>query len=102
VVCISNSYWIDDDTPCLTYGLRGVIHAQVEVGRPDPKDLHSGVDGGATDEPLNDLIKVLSKLVAFDKKILIPGFNDCVRPVAEQEREMYQLLGSKCARDSRA
>lgn len=27
----SNSYWIGEDTPCITYGLRGVVHATVEV-----------------------------------------------------------------------
>jgi len=27
----SNSYWLNDKTPCLTYGLRGVIGATIEV-----------------------------------------------------------------------
>ena len=28
----SNSTWIAEDTPCITYGLRGVVHCNVEVG----------------------------------------------------------------------
>lgn len=27
----SNSYWIDDNTPCITYGLRGLVQASLEV-----------------------------------------------------------------------
>ena len=27
----SNSTWIAEDTPCITYGLRGVVHCKVEV-----------------------------------------------------------------------
>ncbi|CAG8790023.1 5881_t:CDS:2, partial [Cetraspora pellucida] len=30
VIFVSNSYWLDDETPCLTYGLRGVIRATIE------------------------------------------------------------------------
>ena len=32
--------------PCLTYGMRGMIAASVEVKGP-ARDLHSGNDGGA-------------------------------------------------------
>ena len=27
----SNSTWIADDRPCITYGLRGVVHSVLEV-----------------------------------------------------------------------
>ena len=30
----SNSTWITEDQPCLTYGLRGVVHCAVEVRPP--------------------------------------------------------------------
>ena len=33
-IILCNSYWIGEDTPCITYGLRGVIHCSLEVGRP--------------------------------------------------------------------
>jgi di- and tripeptidase len=55
-------------------------------------DLHSGVDGGAVDEPLNDLIKLLNQLISNDKKVLIPGFNDDVRPINEREMGMLSAL----------
>jgi di- and tripeptidase len=68
----SNSYWLGEDVPCITYGLRGVIHATVSISNKRA-DLHSGVEGGAVSEPLIDLIHVLGKLVDNDKKVLIPG-----------------------------
>ena len=68
----SNSYWLGEDVPCLTYGLRGVIHASIEVSNK-LADLHSGVEGGAVSEPLIDLIHVTSKLVDSEKNVLIPG-----------------------------
>jgi hypothetical protein len=32
--------------PCLTYGMRGMISASIEVKGPE-RDLHSGNEGGA-------------------------------------------------------
>ncbi|CEM25860.1 unnamed protein product [Vitrella brassicaformis CCMP3155] len=60
LIC-SNSYWIDDHTPCLVYGMRGVIDYQIEV-RGGDADLHSGLHGGIVAEPLQDLIALVSTL----------------------------------------
>lgn len=50
----SNSYWIGEETPCITYGLRGVVHATIDVSSTRP-DLHSGVEGGSITEPMVDV-----------------------------------------------
>lgn len=50
----SNSTWIAEDTPCITYGLRGVVHCTVKISNKGP-DLHSGIDGGAITEPMTDM-----------------------------------------------
>ena len=72
-ICVySNSYWLGEDVPCITYGLRGVIHATVSISNKRA-DLHSGIEGGAVSELLIDLIHVLGKLVDNNKKVLIPG-----------------------------
>ncbi|KAF8977558.1 hypothetical protein BGZ46_007306, partial [Entomortierella lignicola] len=71
VILLSNSYWLGEDIPCLTYGLRGVIHASLSINSKNV-DLHSGVDGGAVSEPLIDMVKVLSELVNPDKTARIP------------------------------
>ncbi|CAG8668236.1 19282_t:CDS:10 [Gigaspora margarita] len=91
VIFISNSYWYCDDIPCLNYGLRGVIRATIEISS-SKSDVHSGMEGGAVSEPLNDMIRVLAKLVSNDNHILIPGFYDKVRPVTEYEEKLYEPI----------
>ncbi|ODV81396.1 Metalloexopeptidase [Suhomyces tanzawaensis NRRL Y-17324] len=89
-VMLSNSYWLDDETPCLNYGLRGVINASVTV-RSDKPDRHSGVDGGILKEPTMDLIQILSQLVDPEtEKIQLEGFYDDVLPLTAKEVQLYQ------------
>ncbi|KAJ4349657.1 uncharacterized protein N0V89_008274 [Didymosphaeria variabile] len=91
-ILLANSYWLDDHVPCLTYGLRGVIHATVQIESKHP-DLHSGVDGSALlDEPLKDLVMLLSKLTGSHGKVQIPGFYDPILPLAEDEEQLYSEI----------
>jgi di- and tripeptidase len=88
-ILLANSYWLDDHVPCLTYGLRGVIHATVQIESKHP-DLHSGVDGSALlDEPLKDLVMLLSKLTGRHGKVQIPGFYDPILPLTADESDLY-------------
>jgi di- and tripeptidase len=88
-IILANSYWLDDEVPCLTYGLRGVLHATVKVDSNHP-DVHSGVDGSfMMDEPLFDLTSILAKLKGLHNRIQIPGFYDAIPPVAEAENARY-------------
>ncbi|GAA5805297.1 hypothetical protein HPULCUR_010812 [Helicostylum pulchrum] len=91
LIILSNSYWLGEDVPCITYGLRGVIHASVTVSN-SLTDLHSGVEGGAVSEPLIDLVHVLGKLIDDDKRVLIPEFYDDVLPVSEAEEKLYDPI----------
>lgn len=88
-ILLANSYWLDDHVPCLTYGLRGVIHATVQVDSKHP-DLHSGVDGSALlDESLKDLVMLLARLSGKHGKIEIPGFYEPIRELGEDEQQLY-------------
>ncbi|RCH87437.1 hypothetical protein CU098_007221, partial [Rhizopus stolonifer] len=91
MILLSNSYWLGEDVPCITYGLRGVIHAKINISN-NRADLHSGVEGGAVSEPLIDLIHVVGKLVGHDKKVLIPGFYNNVSPMTEIEEKLYDPI----------
>ncbi|KAL9567483.1 hypothetical protein ACKAV7_008433 [Fusarium commune] len=106
-VCISDNYWLGTEKPCLTYGLRGCNYYSVEVSGPSA-DLHSGMFGGAAQEPMTDLVRVLSSLVDTDGKIQIPGIMEQVAPVTQDEEglyagisftmeALYESLGSKTA-----
>ena len=88
-ILLANSYWLDDRIPCLTYGLRGVIHATVQVESSHP-DLHSGVDGSSQlDESLKDLVMLLSTLSGSHGRVKIPGFYDPIPPLSKEEECLY-------------
>ncbi|XP_022162428.1 cytosolic non-specific dipeptidase-like [Myzus persicae] len=90
-VCISDSYWLGTDKPCLTYGLRGMASFFVEV-EGSSKDLHSGMYGGTVYEAMSDLLYILDQLVDVKGKILIPGFDEGVEPLSEKEKELYEKI----------
>jgi di- and tripeptidase len=97
-ILLANSYWLDDHVPCLTYGLRGVIHATVQIESKHP-DLHSGVDGSALlDEPLKDLVMLLSKLTGPHGKVQIPGFYDPILPLTAEEAKLYAEIAETLLR----
>ncbi|SLM39934.1 WD40/YVTN repeat-like-containing domain [Lasallia pustulata] len=91
-ILLANSYWLNDDYPCLTYGLRGVVHATVQV-ESDRPDLHSGVDGShLMDEAVKDLVMLLATLSGPNGRVKIPGFYTPVLPVTEAENERYDAI----------
>jgi len=90
-VCISDNYWLNDRTPCLTYGLRGLTYFKITVQGP-ARDLHSGMFGRAVHEPMTDLIALMGKLVTPAGKILIPGIDEMVQAADEEEKKLYTSL----------
>lgn len=96
-IMISNSYWLDDNIPCLNYGLRGVLSASIVVESEKP-DRHSGVDGGVSKEPTMDLIQIISQLMCpTSSKVTIPGFYDDVLPVDDNELRLYEKIRESSA-----
>ncbi|KAG8965002.1 hypothetical protein FRC00_013778 [Tulasnella sp. 408] len=90
-VCISDNYWLNDRTPCLTYGLRGISYYKVTISGP-ARDLHSGVFGNTVHEPMTDLILLMSRLVKPNGEILIPGLDQLVAPLTDEEKQRYDVL----------
>jgi acetylornithine deacetylase/succinyl-diaminopimelate desuccinylase-like protein len=90
-VVISDTGMIDKDIPSICYGLRGLAYMQVEVTGPN-RDLHSGMFGGAVDNPINALAHIICKLKDDNGKILIDGFYDDVLDLTEKERQEYLKL----------
>jgi di- and tripeptidase len=93
-VLLANSYWLDDEVPCLTYGLRGVLHATACVDASHP-DRHSGVDGSClANEPLSDLTSVLSNLKGKNNRVMIPGFYDNILPATAEEDARFDEIAT--------
>lgn len=100
-IMLSNSYWLDDITPCLNYGLRGVINASITI-KSDKPDRHSGVDGGVSGEPTMDMMHILSKLMdPVSKKIQLPGFYDNVLPLDKDSEKLYDKIADYLGIDAK-
>ena len=91
VVLISDTAMFSEETPSITYGLRGLAYAEITLQGPD-RDLHSGNYGGAVDNPANALSRIIAGLHDADHRVAIPGFYDNVPDLTEAERETYAEL----------
>lgn len=85
VILISDTGIINNETPSITVGLRGLSYLEVEVTGPN-RDLHSGMYGGAVDNPINALCTMIAKLKDENGRITIPGFYDKVVELSKEER----------------
>ncbi len=85
VAVISDSHILRKDLPAIVYALRGMMYVEVEVTGP-AGDLHSGIYGGAVNNPINALCRMLAQLQGEDGIIHIPGFYDKVRDLTPDER----------------
>ena len=85
VILISDTSIINNDTPSITVGLRGLSYLEVEVTGPN-KDLHSGVYGGAVANPINILSKLIADMQDEEGRITLPGFYDDVLKYSEAQR----------------
>src|SRR5476649_1065362 len=67
----------DASTPAVTTSLRGLVYEDVKITCAD-RDLHSGVFGGAAENPIRLLAKILGDLWDDKGRVTIPGFYDGV------------------------
>jgi acetylornithine deacetylase/succinyl-diaminopimelate desuccinylase-like protein len=90
--------------PALTYALRGIIAFEITLHGP-ARDLHSGVFGGAVENPAMALANLLAQIRDKNGRIKIPGFYDGIVPLSKFERaqaaryplkdaQLKKLLGS--------
>lgn len=86
IILVSDTSMIANDTPSITVGLRGLSYLEVEVTGPN-RDLHSGVYGGAIDNPINVLCEMIASLKDEDGRITIPGFYDKVEELTRAQRD---------------
>ncbi|MFW6153955.1 MAG: dipeptidase [Planctomycetota bacterium] len=91
-IAIADGAFYADDTPSLTYALRGLTYIEVTATGAD-RDLHSGLSGGLAPNPLNALAALVASLHDDHGRVAVAGFYDDVRPPSDDERAMWEGLG---------
>jgi acetylornithine deacetylase/succinyl-diaminopimelate desuccinylase-like protein len=72
-------------------GLRGGAGVQINVRGPN-RDLHSGMYGGAVNNPIHALTAILASMRGSDGRILVEGFYDGVQPPTDEERRQIAAV----------
>jgi acetylornithine deacetylase/succinyl-diaminopimelate desuccinylase-like protein len=78
-------------TPSITTSLRGLVYEDVIVTAAD-RDLHSGLFGGAAQNPIRVLSKALAAIHDDNGRVVIPGFYDGVPELPEDIRADLKAL----------
>ncbi|MDE2732109.1 MAG: dipeptidase [Bacteroidota bacterium] len=91
VVIISDTSMFAPGVPSITYGLRGMTYVEVSLTGPD-RDLHSGTYGGAIENPINALARMIGNMHDADHRITIDGFYDEVVALTSAERQEMAAL----------
>ena len=95
-VVISDTGMPAPDHPALTYALRGIIALEIILRGP-ARDLHSGIFGGAVENPAMALAQLLAKIRDDQGRVKIPGFYDGVAPLSKYERAQIKRYPLKDA-----
>jgi acetylornithine deacetylase/succinyl-diaminopimelate desuccinylase-like protein len=91
VALVADSGFFEGNLPAITVGLRGICAAEIHVRGPF-QDVHSGVHGGAIENPVNALATIIAALKGPDGRVRIPGFYDDVVTLPDADREDLAAL----------
>jgi acetylornithine deacetylase/succinyl-diaminopimelate desuccinylase-like protein len=81
----------DAKTPAITTSLRGLVYEEVRITAAD-RDLHSGLFGGAAQNPIRVLAKILAALHDGNGRVTIPGFYDDVDELPPEIKRQWAEL----------
>ena len=76
-----------EDQPALMVGLRGLAGVEIDVTGPD-HDVHSGMYGGAIQNPIHALAGILASMRGADGKILVDDFYADVVELSTEDRSL--------------
>ena len=82
----------DPVTPAITTSLRGLVYEEVTIKAAN-RDLHSGLFGGAAQNPIRVLTRILGSIHAENGRVTIPGFYDGVADLPPEVIRQWRTLG---------
>ena len=71
--------------PAISVGLRGICGLQIDMVGPS-RDVHSGGYGGAIQNPLHAMARLVATLRNAEGKVMVQGFYAGVRPLTDEDR----------------
>lgn len=90
-IVITDTANFDTGLPSITTSLRGLVTCEVEV-RALEASVHSGMWGGPLPDPAMALCRMLATLVHPDGSIAVPGIEEKVRGLTEEEKRSMAAL----------
>ncbi|WP_306133306.1 M20/M25/M40 family metallo-hydrolase [Roseivivax marinus] len=92
VALICDTGLFDSRAPAIVTMLRGLLGEQITVKGPS-KDLHSGMYGGPSRNPIRVLTKILGNLHDDQGRVTVPGFYDGVPELDPEMKAQWDALG---------
>jgi acetylornithine deacetylase/succinyl-diaminopimelate desuccinylase-like protein len=90
-VLVSDTSLYNEDTPAITFSLRGMCYTEITVEGP-AQDLHSGSFGGTVRNPGNAIAAIVASLHDEHGRVRVPGFYDDVVELDAEGRAEFERL----------
>ena len=91
VVLICDTSLFDSRVPAITTMLRGLLGEELTITGPN-RDLHSGLYGGPSINPIRVLSRILAGLHDANGKITVPNFYEGVPELPKSIKDQWEAL----------
>jgi acetylornithine deacetylase/succinyl-diaminopimelate desuccinylase-like protein len=88
---ICDTVLFDSRVPAIVTMLRGLLGEELTITAPD-RDLHSGMYGGVSMNPIRVLTRILASLHDDEGRVTVPGFYDGVPELPDELEAQWQGL----------